>query len=41
MAYIKGIEKLKLKQGAGAVLCMASNPLPVTENVQKIPITYL
>ena len=35
------LEKLKLKQGAGAVLCMASNPLPVTENVQKIPITYL
>ena len=35
------LEKLKLKQGAGAVLCMAENPLRIAQNIQRIPITYL
>lgn len=35
------LEKLQLKQGTGAVLCMATNPLSITQNVQRIPITYL
>lgn len=35
------LEKLQLKQGTGSVLCMATNPLSITQNVQRIPITYL
>ena len=37
----KVLDTLKLKRGLGAVICLASTHLPITEDVTAIPVGYL
>ncbi len=41
ISAFKVLDNLKLKQGAGAVLCLANTHLPISQNVMAIPIGYL